>query len=75
MKTRILPYQTGGELVFILVRGSKVARWPIPPMVVYGIAPIDRIGPTLTLPTIELAMVAISGGMADCPSFARWVEQ
>ena len=75
MKTRILPYQSGGELVFILVRGSKVARWRVPPMIVYGIAPIDQIGPVLTLPAIELARQAISGGMADCPSFARWVEQ
>lgn len=56
--TRILPYQSGGDLVFILVREDQVARWKTPPLPFYGLAPIEFIGPLVTFPNIKLARAA-----------------
>lgn len=55
LKMCVMPYQSGCELVFVIIDNGREARWPVPPLRLYGLQPIEQPGPAMTFPTIELA--------------------
>lgn len=68
--TIIMPFQSGGDLVFCLVRDGEEVRYPDEPRVYPGIGTLMIAQPRVTFPSIEAARI-FRHGLRDAPECIR----